>query len=89
MEIWIEKEFKHFFAWQFSDREKKLPEAKMFVANIKKEFEHKKERMYFREKKTWLIHKDKFNLFMEIYWDFVDKIVNKQSEIEFDGNDYD
>ena len=89
MEIWVESEFGHFFAWRFTDRERKLPEAKEFTETIKKEFKHKTERMYFREENRWLINKLKFNEFMDIHWNFVDKIVNKQSEMEFERQDYD
>jgi len=86
MEIWTEQKFKDFFAWQFSDREKKLPEAKQFTETIKAEFKHKTERFYFRDEQRWLIHKAKFDLFMDIYWSFIKSIVFKQSEMEFDGS---
>lgn len=81
MEIWTNIKFKDFFAWQFSDREKQLPEAQEFVATIKKEFKAGSERYYFREEKRWLIHKSKFDLFWKIYSYFIRNMVFKQGEM--------
>jgi hypothetical protein len=86
MDIWVQDQ--NYFAWQFSDRERKLPEAAEFIAAVKKEFEHGKEWFYFREDHRWLIHKLKFPLFMEIYYKFIKDIVFKQNEMEFDGSGY-
>ena len=81
MDIWTETRFKDFFAWQFSERERKLPEAKEFVEQIKAQFQHGKERMFFREEKRWLIHKTKFIEFMDLYLNMIKNIVFKQKEI--------
>ena len=83
MDIWTEHRFHNFFAWQFSERELKLPEHKQFVEQIKAQFQHKTERMYFREHNRWLIHKDRFIDFMDLYCQFVKSYLIKQGEIYF------
>ena len=85
MEIWTEFRFHDFFAWQFSERELKLPERKLFLDKIKSELKYKTEWMYFREEKKWLIHKSRFIDFMDLYCQFVSSYINKQSEIYLDG----
>jgi len=81
MEIWTEFRFHDFFAWQFSERELKLPERKLFLDKIKSELKYKTEWMYFREEKKWLIHKSRFIDFMEIVIEFYQKLVFKQGEM--------
>ena len=85
MEIWTEFRFHDFFAWQFSERELKLPERKLFLDKIKSELKYKTEWMYFREEKKWLIHKSRFIDFMDLYCQFVDSYVNNQRGLNLDG----
>jgi hypothetical protein len=81
MDIWVETRFKDFFAWQFSERELKLPERKQFIEQIKMKFVHNAEWMYFRADHKWLIHKSRFIDFMDLYCQFVSSYVNKQGEM--------
>jgi len=81
MDIWTEFRFNDYFAWQFTERERKLPEAKEFVEQVKNTFAHKTERMYFREENRWLIKKACFIDFMDLYCQFVKSYVFKQSEM--------
>ncbi len=81
MDIWIENRFKDFFAWQFSERELKLPGHKLMVEKIKADFEHGTERLFFREEKRWLIHKSRFQDFFDLYFQFIKGIVEAQGEM--------
>jgi hypothetical protein len=81
MDIWVENRFKDFFAWQFSERELKLPGHKLMVEQIKADFKHGTERMFFREETCWLIHKSRFADFFDLYFQFVKDYALAQGEM--------
>lgn len=81
MDIWVENRFKDFFAWQFSERELKLPGHKLMVEKIKAEFKHGTERMFFREEKRWLIHKSRLIDFLDLYCAFIRDYIWAQGEM--------
>lgn len=76
----IKSASKYYFYFQLTDEEKENNETQRLIDNIKKNITYKN-RYWIKEKKIWAIHKDKYNIFMELIYEYYYNIINKQYEL--------